>query len=84
MRSELSWSVGLEGAEMFTDQYRKLRSGADFSMLPLWDLVAALRACQFDMDSWGLPAARLATMRSAFRTFAAGALAQVTRPGTAQ
>jgi aminoglycoside phosphotransferase (APT) family kinase protein len=78
MRSELSWSVGIAGAEEFTSRYQKLQPGIDYSALPVWDLVAGLRACQFDMETWGLPAAKLAAMRGAFREFAAGALARVT------
>lgn len=60
-----------------TDQYLALQPGLDVSMLPLWDLRAAMRASGFQIGTWGLPAERLAAVRAAYSGFAASALRRI-------
>ena len=76
-RLELGWLYGPATMNTFTRQYLALRPGLDTEALPLWDLRAALRAGSFKLDSWGLPAANVASMRAAHREFAASALRQL-------
>lgn len=41
-RMEINWAFGTEAMDTFTREYRSM-SNADLSMLPWWDLMAALR-----------------------------------------
>ncbi len=76
-RLEISWFHGSAASQMLTGQYLALRREVDTATLPLWDLRAALRACGFNLQAWGLPAARLASMRAALRAFTASALGKL-------
>jgi aminoglycoside phosphotransferase (APT) family kinase protein len=76
-RLEISWFHGTAASQGLTDQYLALRPEVDTATLPLWDLRAALRACGFDMQAWGLPAEKLASMRTAHRAFIASALGRL-------
>jgi aminoglycoside phosphotransferase (APT) family kinase protein len=78
-RLEISWSWGFAAMSQFTDQYLKLRPEVDAADLALWDLRAALRASGFKMDTWGLPAEKLATARAAHREFIERALHEFAR-----
>ncbi len=76
-RLEISWLFGAAAGQTLTDRYLALRPEIDPATLPLWDLRAAVRACGFDLQAWGLPAAKLASMRAAHRAFTASALAKL-------
>ncbi len=76
-RLEISWFFGTAASQSLTDRYLMLRPEVDTATLPLWDLRAALRACGFNMQTWGLPPARLASMRSAHRVFIESALGRL-------
>jgi aminoglycoside phosphotransferase (APT) family kinase protein len=76
-RLEIGWFFGSAASQTLTLQYLALRPEVDTATLPLWDLRAALRACGFDLRAWGLPAAKLASMRAAHREFIASALGQL-------
>lgn len=76
-RLEISWFFGSAVSDVLTDQYLALRPEVDTTTLPLWDLRAALRACGFNLQAFGLPASRLASMRTAHRAFIESALAQL-------
>jgi aminoglycoside phosphotransferase (APT) family kinase protein len=79
-RLEISWSWGFGAMDQFTVEYRALRPAVNFTLLPLWDLRAALRASGFRMEDWGLPADKLAAARGAHREFIERALRQLGRP----
>jgi hypothetical protein len=55
-----------------------LRPELDVSLLPLWDLRAAMRASGFQIETWRLPPQRLAAVRAIYDEFAASALRRVT------
>jgi Ser/Thr protein kinase RdoA (MazF antagonist) len=76
-RLEIGWFFGTSAMDMLTDGYLALRPAVDITTLPLWDLRAALRACEFTMDTWGLPPDRLASVRAAHREFAISAMSQL-------
>jgi aminoglycoside phosphotransferase (APT) family kinase protein len=76
-RLEISWLYGTAAMHLLTAQYCARRPDVDTRALPLWDLRAALRACGFDLKSWGLPDGQLASMRAAHRVFIASALRRV-------
>jgi aminoglycoside phosphotransferase (APT) family kinase protein len=73
-RLEIGWFFGPDASRTLTDQYLALRGDIDTSALPLWDLRAALRACRFNLQAWGLPAAKLESMRAGLRAFILSAL----------
>lgn len=76
-RLEVGGFYGTAAMNQLTDQYLALRPGLDVSMLPLWDLRAAMRASGFQIETWGLPAERLAAVRAAYDEFAASALRRI-------
>jgi aminoglycoside phosphotransferase (APT) family kinase protein len=76
-RLELSWFFGPDASRALTDQYLARRGEVDTSALPVWDLRAALRACRFNLQGWGLPAAQLESMRAGLRAFIDRALRQL-------
>jgi aminoglycoside phosphotransferase (APT) family kinase protein len=76
-RLEIGWFFGPAAGQTLTEQYLMLRPGVDTATLALWDLRAALRACRFNMQAWGLPAEKLASMRAAHRAFIASALGRL-------
>ena len=76
-RLEVAGFYGTAATNRLTRQYLALRPELDVSMLPLWDLRAATRASGFQIETWGLPAERLAAVRAASDGFAASALRQV-------
>jgi aminoglycoside phosphotransferase (APT) family kinase protein len=76
-RLEISWFFGTAAMDRLTGQYLALRPDVDTATLPLWDLRAALRACAFNMQAWGLPAAKLASMRAGHRLFIESALGRL-------
>ncbi len=51
-RLELLWMFGIDAMREFTNRYQSLTT-FDFSMLPYWDLIAALRPA-FKLSKWGL------------------------------
>jgi aminoglycoside phosphotransferase (APT) family kinase protein len=73
-RLEIGWFHGPGAMKTLTDRYLGLRPEVNAATLPLWDLRAALRACGFNLQAWGLPARQLESMRAALREFVAGAL----------
>jgi aminoglycoside phosphotransferase (APT) family kinase protein len=75
-RLEVAGLHGTAAMNLLTRQYLALRPELDVSMLPLWDLRAAMRASGFQIETWGLPARRLAAVRAAYGEFAASALRQ--------
>ncbi len=75
-RLELAMLFGAGATAAFTREYRARMPGLELSALPYWDLFAALRPAG-KMSGWGLPAAKLAAMRSAHRDFTATALARL-------
>jgi aminoglycoside phosphotransferase (APT) family kinase protein len=77
MRLELGWFHGAAAMDLLTRRYRELRPQADLSALPLWDLQAALRACAFPLQDWGMPPEQVAAMRAAHADFAAAALSRL-------
>jgi aminoglycoside phosphotransferase (APT) family kinase protein len=83
-RLEIGWFFGTAAIETLTGQYLALRPDVDTAALPLWDLRAALRARGFNLQTWGLPAAQLASMRAGHRRFIDAALGRLTgREGAA-
>jgi aminoglycoside phosphotransferase (APT) family kinase protein len=72
-RLEVGGFYGAGAMNLFTRQYLALRPELDVSMLPLWDLRAAMRASGFQIETWGLPAQRLAAVQAAYDEFAARA-----------
>jgi len=76
-RQELFWFLGADAADLFTDEYLAERRTVDATMLPVWDLRAALRATAFPLESWGMPAAQVASMRAALREFIASAFTRL-------
>jgi aminoglycoside phosphotransferase (APT) family kinase protein len=80
-RLEIRWFYGAAAMSLLTRQYQELRPELDVTTLPLWDLRAALRACAFPMDTWGLPAEQVAAMRAARREFVASALGRLAGGG---
>ena len=73
-RLEVCGLYGKAAMDTLTSQYLALRPEINVSTLPLWDLRAAMRASEFPIDTWGLPADRLAAVRAAYDEFAANAL----------
>lgn len=67
-RMEICIGYGPAAAAEFARQYSALRPAADLSTLPHWDLYAALRHAG-RMDTWGLPVAELARLKSGHREF---------------
>lgn len=51
-RLELLWTFGTDAMREFTNRYQSLTT-FDFSTLPYWDLIAALRPA-FKLSKWGL------------------------------
>jgi aminoglycoside phosphotransferase (APT) family kinase protein len=82
-RLEIGWFFGQNASRTLTDQYLALRGEVDPATLPLWDLRAALRACRFDLQAWGLPAGKLASMRARHRAFIDSALRGLANGGGA-
>ncbi|MEZ4450341.1 MAG: phosphotransferase [Nannocystaceae bacterium] len=66
-RVEIECAAGEAVARAFADRYR-LRSGADLSRLPVWDLYVSTAALA-SMDAWGLPAEVLAARRRVTAAF---------------
>lgn len=66
-RLELLWAFGPAPMHAFTEHYRAV-APLDFSHLPLWDLVAALRPAG-RLASWGLDPATEQRMRERHRWF---------------
>ena len=75
-RLEVLMHYGDAAMDEFTRQYCVLMPGLDLASLPYWDLYAALRPAG-QMDSWGLPEARLERFRGAHRTLVAAALTRL-------
>jgi aminoglycoside phosphotransferase (APT) family kinase protein len=75
-RLELTWALGLEAMEDFTQRYRSNVASVDFADLPYWDLWADLRLAGRTAE-WGLEPAREAAMRAGHEAFIAQALARL-------
>jgi aminoglycoside phosphotransferase (APT) family kinase protein len=78
-RLEIGGFYGSAAMNLLTDQYLALQPELEVSMLPLWDLRAAMRASGFPIETWGLSAERLAAVRAAYDEFAARALGEIGR-----
>jgi aminoglycoside phosphotransferase (APT) family kinase protein len=76
-RLEVGGFYGAAAMNLLTQQYLALRPELDVSLLPLWDLRAAMRASGFQIETWGLSAERLAAVRVAYDEFAASALRRI-------
>jgi len=79
-RMELTMAFSAAAASDFTRQYAELMPSVDLTVLPHWDLYAALRHAG-QMTGWGLSAADLARLRAGHREFTARALAQFPSSG---
>ena len=77
IRLEITWHFGTAAMDMLTAEYLTRRHAAGTATLPAWDLCAALRACEFPLESLPLPAEKIASMRAAHRDFAAAAMRQL-------
>jgi aminoglycoside phosphotransferase (APT) family kinase protein len=77
IRLEIIWHFGTAAMDMLTSEYLALRPAADTATLPVWDLRAALRACEFPLETLPLPAEKIASMRAAHRDFAATTMRQL-------
>jgi len=77
IRLEIAWHFGTAAMDMLSSQYLTRRPAAGTATLPAWDLCAALRACEFPLETLPLPAEQIASMRAAQRDFAAAALRQL-------
>jgi len=77
IRLEILWHFGTAAMDMLTSEYLTLRPAAETATLPAWDLGAALRACEFPLETLPLPAGKIASMRAAHRDFAAAAMSQL-------
>ncbi len=75
-RMELTMAFGAAAASDFTRQYSELMPSLDLTVLPHWDLYAALRLTG-RMTEWGLAPADLARLRAGHREFTTAALAQL-------
>jgi aminoglycoside phosphotransferase (APT) family kinase protein len=77
IRLEIAWHFGTAAMDMLTSEYLTRRPAAGTATLPAWDLHAALRACEFPLETLPLPDGKIASMRAAHRDFAAAALSQL-------
>jgi aminoglycoside phosphotransferase (APT) family kinase protein len=77
MRLEIVWHFGTAAMDMLTGEYLALRPAVQIGTLPLWDLLTALRACEFPLETLPLPTAEIAAMRAAHRKFALAAMSQL-------
>ncbi|MBC8076623.1 MAG: phosphotransferase [Chloroflexales bacterium] len=67
-RLEILWAFGADALRAFTQQYRSLTPGVDWTDLAYWDLCADLRLAG-RIGEWGLDEASEATMRARHRWF---------------
>ncbi|TYR81880.1 phosphotransferase [Priestia megaterium] len=77
-RLEILWAFGQEAMNDFTDQYQSLMPEIDYSHLPYWDLVAALRPAS-QLSLWGLEKAQKQMMRDRHKYFVTEALGKLPR-----
>ena len=77
LRLEIVWHFGTAAMDMLTDEYLALRPAVGTATLPVWDLRAALRACEFPLETLPLTAGEIASMRAAHREFAVTAMRQL-------
>jgi aminoglycoside phosphotransferase (APT) family kinase protein len=82
-RLEIGWFHGAAAMDQVTTDYLALRPVVNTTTLPLWDLRAALRACAFPLQDWGMPPQQLTAMRAALRDFADSALRRLAETGSA-
>jgi aminoglycoside phosphotransferase (APT) family kinase protein len=59
VRLELVWHFATAVMDMLTHEYLALRPGVGIATLPVWDLRAALRACDFALETLPLPAEQI-------------------------
>jgi aminoglycoside phosphotransferase (APT) family kinase protein len=71
-RLEILWAFGMDVMDSFTHQYQSM-TGIDFTLLPYWDLCAALRPIA-QISQWGLDDTTEKTMRERHRWFITQAL----------
>jgi aminoglycoside phosphotransferase (APT) family kinase protein len=76
-RLEIAWQSGLAAMDMFTHEYLALRPAPGTATLAVWDLLAALRACSFPIETWPLLAGQIASVRAVHRQFALAAMRQL-------
>jgi aminoglycoside phosphotransferase (APT) family kinase protein len=76
-RLEIVWFFGTAAMDMLTDAYLALRPAVGAATLPVWDLRAAMRACEFPFGTWELPPDQIASVRAAHREFAQRAISQL-------
>jgi aminoglycoside phosphotransferase (APT) family kinase protein len=77
IRLEIVWHFGTAAMDMLTNEYLARRPAAETATLPVWDLRAALRACEFPLETLPLPADEITSMRRAHREFAVAAMNQL-------
>lgn len=75
-RMEIFWDFGAEATAIFTREYQSM-SNADFSMLPWWDLCAALRPAGRLAD-WATGKAQEKQLRDGHALFVEQALGKIT------
>lgn len=75
-RMEIVWSLGEAVMQDFTGAYQTLMPNLDYSDLPYWDLVAALRPAG-KLHTWALDAAAEKRMREWHHWFVGQALGKV-------
>lgn len=67
-RLEVLWAFGADAMHTYTRHYQAAMPALDFANLPLWDVYAASRPLG-KIDTWGLDAATITTMRQRHRWF---------------
>ncbi|GIO30973.1 MULTISPECIES: phosphotransferase family protein [Paenibacillus] len=77
-RLELLWASGTDAMDGFTQRYQTRNPGLDYSALPVWDLIAALKPAT-GLSEWGLPPDIERQMREKHRLFTEHALARMQR-----
>lgn len=75
-RLEILFAFGMEAMVNFTNQYKALMTEINFSILPYWDLCAALRLAS-SMSEWGLDESTEKLMRDRYQVFVTQALGEI-------
>jgi len=65
IRLEIARQFGTAAMGMLTAEYRTRRHAAGTATLPAWNLCAAVRACEFPLETLPPPAETIASMRAA-------------------
>lgn len=75
-RLEILFAFGMEAMVNFTNQYEALMTEINFSILPYWDLCAALRLAS-SMSEWGLDENTEKLKRDKYQVFVTQALGEI-------